>query len=144
MPTYVVTDKTTGKSMDMPWNGQTPPTDADVEAFVKAPRLAPPSANEPVTLGQLMDNRSESLGRMGHLLYTDATNPRNLAGLAAGLLMPGLLKTIGPALTPKEFGPASPGVVPRMQAVTGAIGDAAPDVVGMASPRLGNMMRVLQ
>lgn len=34
MPQYAVTDRATGKSYDMPWDGQQPPTDADVDAYL--------------------------------------------------------------------------------------------------------------
>ena len=92
------------------------------------PHMGAPSEKDPVTLGDWLDNPKAAMSRAGDLLGKDLRDPKLWAGLAASFIVP---KVIGPT-------------VRGAMKVGSAAMDINPDLVGMASPRLGNAMRVQQ
>lgn len=116
--------------------------DAHPEAVMRAPTNA-----DAVTLGELLDNPTEAIGRIGSILQKDATNPKTWLTLATAYFGPKVvgkaMPVLGTALMQAGRGvKATTGAMGRGLAATGDV--ISPDVVGIYSPRVANAMRAAQ
>jgi len=101
--------------------------------------MRPPSENDPVTLGDWMDNPMSAAQRAGRVLKNDLTDPRMWAGLAASVIVPRVAGAVAPALAS-----GAQAIGRGAMKAGGAALDVSPDLVGIASPRAGNMLRTAQ
>lgn len=90
-----------------------------------------PADNEPVTLGDLLDNPKAAIGRIGHLLKNDLSDPETWAAIGAAYLLPKMIE-------------GAPGMTGRatqaMGRTAGKIGGKLDNpVVGAISPRARNI-----
>ena len=113
-------------------------TDAPLEAHPEA-RIGAPTPYAPVTLGDLTDSPAESFQRIGRILGRDATDPKLWLTLALSYFGPKVLPEVLPAI-----GRAMRTTAQKVMPVAGALAESGPDVVGLASPRLANALRIAQ
>jgi hypothetical protein len=102
-------------------------------APTEGPRMSAPSADTPVTLGDLQDNPREAMKRIGQIVKRDVSDPKLWLGLAASYFGPKMLNVAIPIVAKAAAG-----------AKTGFAAIPPGEVVGMISPRLGHAVRVGQ
>ena len=94
-------------------------------------RIGPPTGNEPVTLGDLLDDPKAALVRSGHLLKQDLTDPKILGTLVAGWLLP-------------KIAPAAGEVAAGAGRLGSALVKSAPDIAKVAMPHLSERVAAAQ
>lgn len=108
-----------------------------VPAPVSMQSAAPDDA---VTLGELVDNPREAMGRIGSILKRDVSDPKVWLTAAALYFGPKALPVVSQALRSGVKGAAT-GAIKGMAAAGDVV---SPDVIGMVSPRAGRAVEVAQ
>jgi hypothetical protein len=98
--------------------------------------ISAPPEDRPVTLGDLREDPGKALARIGTILKKDASDPRLWLGLAASYFAPKIFNAAGPIV--------ARGATAAMKTAGGAIDALDPDLVSIASPRAGAVLKKAQ
>jgi hypothetical protein len=112
-----------------PHAGQLLSTDpAAGAAPADGPRMGPPTANTPVTLGDVIDNPTAAIQRIGASLKRDVSDPKLWLSLAAAYF--------GPKMVPG----ATRAIAGAMKGAKAVGGVLEPGDIGIVSPRIGKVV----